>query len=435
MASRAHVYKVLQNADGSVLAGATIRVLGDGTSTEITDTLYTAETGSSALTQGFTSDSGLVEFWLSVPKRVVIGYTPPGGGSGEEFVTVDAYPRSEDILVPTNTPTAGDFLQSTDGTTAEWGAAPSGGGGGGGDVTVEAAGQVVFDLTGSTWAGSIDTGADEPEVSDIPDAGLSVDGSFNVTVPEGLYLVTATLEVDLAISSGEIWTVNGALFAGNINGPSDVSGSSVEHSDGTDGYYSAHVTGLHRSDGTATAEFDPSGFQLWDNTGTPVDLPGSSLFRIRYYFAKIGGGGGGGITPSTDVAVYSDDRTVSSSDVIPDFSLATEPISSGTSITRDADNSKLDIVAGTYSVTFTVTFPPTASDANKGTFRYVLLTSTSAGIQAPDQRAPIGGIVPDTITVGFTWTFAADDVLWFQAQHDALESIDVDCLVFVQRLY
>lgn len=98
MTSRAHVYKLLQQSSGAALTGATIRVYQPGTTTNITDTLYSASSGVGTLSQGFTSASGLVEFWLANPQRVDIGYTPSGGS--EVIVTVDA------VAAPADTPLA-----------------------------------------------------------------------------------------------------------------------------------------------------------------------------------------------------------------------------------------------------------------------------------------------------------------------------------------
>lgn len=93
---RAHVRQVLQNPDGSVLTGAEVRVLQSGSLTLITGTLYTTDTGSGTLTNPFTCTDGVVEFYLTTPQRVRLGYTPPGGV--EQFATVDAEPDSSGLV-------------------------------------------------------------------------------------------------------------------------------------------------------------------------------------------------------------------------------------------------------------------------------------------------------------------------------------------------
>ena len=115
---RAHVYRVLQNADGSVLTGASVRVLADGASTNLADTLYTSDAGSSALMNPWTSTDGKIDFYLDNPQRIQIGVTPPG--SGEFFVTVDADPDALYQVVSAvprlslGTPVAARFMHVND---------------------------------------------------------------------------------------------------------------------------------------------------------------------------------------------------------------------------------------------------------------------------------------------------------------------------------
>lgn len=110
---RAHVYKVIQNADGSVLLGATVRVLVDGTLTVLPDTLYTSDAGVAIKTNPFVSDTGVIEFYLANPQRVQVGVTPPGGA--EFFITTDAEPDARNVVVSSvpvslGTPVPGTYL-------------------------------------------------------------------------------------------------------------------------------------------------------------------------------------------------------------------------------------------------------------------------------------------------------------------------------------
>lgn len=111
---RAHIYKVLQNGDGSVLTGASVRVLADGASTNLTDPLFTTDAGSGVLTNPFTSSNGKIDFYLDNPQRLQIGVTPPG--SGEFFTTVDADPDALYQVVSgvprlsLGTPTPGGYM-------------------------------------------------------------------------------------------------------------------------------------------------------------------------------------------------------------------------------------------------------------------------------------------------------------------------------------
>jgi hypothetical protein len=94
---RAHIMKVLQNPDGSVMTGASVRVLADGASVDLPDALFTTDAGSSTLSNPFTSADGRVEFYLDNPQRVQIGITPAGGT--ESFVTADAMPDATNAVV------------------------------------------------------------------------------------------------------------------------------------------------------------------------------------------------------------------------------------------------------------------------------------------------------------------------------------------------
>lgn len=94
--SRAHIYKVFENADGSVIVGQTVRVLDPDTSDPVTDSLYTTDAGSSTRSNPFTADDGKVEFYLDISKRVRLGITPVGGS--EFFVVTDVYPRADGVV-------------------------------------------------------------------------------------------------------------------------------------------------------------------------------------------------------------------------------------------------------------------------------------------------------------------------------------------------
>jgi hypothetical protein len=95
--SRAHIMKVLQNPDGSVMTGASVRVLADGASVDLPDPLYTTDAGSSTVSNPFTSTDGRVEFYLDNPQRLQIGITPAGGT--ESFITADAMPDAANAVV------------------------------------------------------------------------------------------------------------------------------------------------------------------------------------------------------------------------------------------------------------------------------------------------------------------------------------------------
>lgn len=92
--ARGHFYKVLLNTNGTALTGASVSVR-DTADTVLSDTLFTTEAGGGSLSNPFTSSTGVVEFYLAVPKRVHVQYTPPGGAP--TTVVVDVNP-SADVL-------------------------------------------------------------------------------------------------------------------------------------------------------------------------------------------------------------------------------------------------------------------------------------------------------------------------------------------------
>lgn len=162
---RAHVRQVLQNPDGSVLTGAEVRVLQTGSLTLISGTLYTTDTGSGVLSNPFTCADGVVEFYLTSPARVRLGYTPPGGV--EQFATVDAEPDASGLVgadvafAITNGPIPDKpLVGNPDGTTAAFQdlpAAPGAPTGAGESPTNPATTFYMVDSADVVWDVTIDT--------------------------------------------------------------------------------------------------------------------------------------------------------------------------------------------------------------------------------------------------------------------------------------
>lgn len=151
---RAHISKVLQNPDGSVMTGASVRVLADGATTNIADALYTTDAGSSTLTNPFTSTDGRIEFYLDNPQRIQIGITPPGGT--ESFITADAAPDAlntvvADVHLNLGTPVPGSYLHVNSSGQFEYVGIASG------LSRVSATPQLfLVDSSGAVWAVSVD---------------------------------------------------------------------------------------------------------------------------------------------------------------------------------------------------------------------------------------------------------------------------------------
>lgn len=71
MTDRAHLYRVITDSQGNVNTNSlTVSVYLPGTTTLIPDLLYTADTGSTVLTNPFALSTGIVDFYLSTPQRV-----------------------------------------------------------------------------------------------------------------------------------------------------------------------------------------------------------------------------------------------------------------------------------------------------------------------------------------------------------------------------
>lgn len=123
---RAHARFTFQNPDGSILLPVTVSVIEDATNALISDSLWTTETGSTALGNPFTTATGVAEFFLDTPQRVRLDYTPPGGSP--TFVIIDTTPDASTLvtadtaLVITGTPDPTKVLiGGADGLSAEWG--------------------------------------------------------------------------------------------------------------------------------------------------------------------------------------------------------------------------------------------------------------------------------------------------------------------------
>jgi hypothetical protein len=70
---RAHFSRPVTNQAGDLLPNVQVFVYEPGTTTLITDVVYSADTGTAVLTNPFVSDTGLVDFYLDNPKRVRLG--------------------------------------------------------------------------------------------------------------------------------------------------------------------------------------------------------------------------------------------------------------------------------------------------------------------------------------------------------------------------
>lgn len=82
--SRFHLYMIATDAAGNALENAVIRILQPGTETIIADPIYPNDTTLTAMSNPFTTASGLISIYLDTAQRVRIGVTP--SGAVEKFI-------------------------------------------------------------------------------------------------------------------------------------------------------------------------------------------------------------------------------------------------------------------------------------------------------------------------------------------------------------
>lgn len=192
----------------NALAAASVYVYQQGTTTPITDTIYSANTGTGTLTNPLTADSeGVVEFWLERPQRVDLVVTKTGFTSVR--VTVDVQPEQPEtaVYLVDEFGAAGD--NATDDTAAIQAAINACAAAGGGTVKLGPKQYKVsaLDLTlktnicfeGHGWGAS----ALRPNTSNVH--MVDVSGSYGVTVRamtigDGLSAVTPKTGIFCAAS-------------------------------------------------------------------------------------------------------------------------------------------------------------------------------------------------------------------------------------------
>ena len=102
--SRAHYVENVLGVSGSgalsLMAGATVHVYDEGTTTPIAQTIYDSDGGSGTLSNPLTSDAnGKVEFWLATAARVDLVVSKTGFTSQTRTVDVEDAPVAEGASV------------------------------------------------------------------------------------------------------------------------------------------------------------------------------------------------------------------------------------------------------------------------------------------------------------------------------------------------
>lgn len=70
--TRAHLYRPIQDNLGNLRVGAVVTVLDPTTRQSIIEPMYTSDTAMTALPNPFTANSGVIDFYLDVPRRVLL---------------------------------------------------------------------------------------------------------------------------------------------------------------------------------------------------------------------------------------------------------------------------------------------------------------------------------------------------------------------------
>lgn len=130
--ARAHLFRPITDREGNLVYGATVTVREVDYAVSIGQPLYRSMTGTDELSNPFTADYGVIDFWLDTPQRVSVLVENPN--IQDILVYLDAQPAPEQIVITdtpmeiVNTPTAsGELLLSTGTPGAfQWGSAPVG---------------------------------------------------------------------------------------------------------------------------------------------------------------------------------------------------------------------------------------------------------------------------------------------------------------------
>lgn len=76
--TREHFQRPVQDEEGNLLPGTSIRLLDPGTTSAITDDIYLNGTTADVRTNPWITNDGLIDFYLPKARIVRIGITPPG---------------------------------------------------------------------------------------------------------------------------------------------------------------------------------------------------------------------------------------------------------------------------------------------------------------------------------------------------------------------
>lgn len=133
---RSHLYYPVTDVHGDVLSDITVRFYEPGTTTLIDKTIYAQPSGNSELSQPITTSDGVIDAYLSLPKRVDVGIEP--AGQAEFYIRGLEFSSAGDNVIQaaqsgfriTNLPSPGYVLTGNNDGTASFKVSSGGGGGG-----------------------------------------------------------------------------------------------------------------------------------------------------------------------------------------------------------------------------------------------------------------------------------------------------------------
>lgn len=124
MSTAAHFNRVIQDRQGNLLAGAEVSVCAPGTINPITDPLYADEALTLPLSNPFSADQAVIDFYLASPRTVRIMVAYQGQTTVIDYTHV--LPNVENMLTSPNAvfitgdPSAGKVLGAIGGQQLTW---------------------------------------------------------------------------------------------------------------------------------------------------------------------------------------------------------------------------------------------------------------------------------------------------------------------------
>lgn len=121
---RSHLFRPVMDSTGALMYGATVTVFQATVSALLDQTMFSAPTGSDALSNPFVTSNGYIDIWLNNPERCLLLIQTPD--HPDISVYLDANPAASEIVhaatgfAITNTGTSAQLLTAQGDGTARW---------------------------------------------------------------------------------------------------------------------------------------------------------------------------------------------------------------------------------------------------------------------------------------------------------------------------